>query len=79
LVEGEKPHPANYRGCKNAKEELMKKKSQRVPKAPTGRVFGSARTTPGIYFAAAIRGSGDQQQQPQASQVPVAPPATTAK
>jgi hypothetical protein len=26
LVEGEKPHPANYRGCRHAKEEMQKKK-----------------------------------------------------
>jgi hypothetical protein len=35
--------------------------------------------TPGVSFAAALRGSGDQQQQPQASQVPVSPPPTPAK
>jgi hypothetical protein len=42
-------------------------------------VFSSARTTPGISFAAALRGSGEQQQQPQANQVPVATPPTKAK
>jgi hypothetical protein len=78
-VKGEKPHPANYRGCKHAKEELLKKKSQRAPKTTTGRVFSSARTTPGISFAAALRSSGDQQQQPQANQVPVATPPTKVK
>jgi hypothetical protein len=79
LAEGEKPHPANYGGCRHAKEELQKK-SQRPPKTTMGRVFSSARTTPGVSFAAALRGSGDQQQQQiQTSQVPVPPPPTTAK
>jgi hypothetical protein len=36
LAKGEKPHPANYRGCRHAKEELQKKKSQRAPKTTTG-------------------------------------------
>jgi hypothetical protein len=67
LAEGEKPHPANYRGCRLAKEELQKK-SQRTPKATKGRVFSSSYTTPGVSFAAARRGS-TQQQQPQALQV----------
>jgi hypothetical protein len=79
LVEGENPHPASYRGCKHVKEELLKKKSQRAPKATTGRVFSSARTNPGVSFAAALQGSGDQQQQPQANQVPVATSHTKVK
>jgi hypothetical protein len=54
LAEGEKPHPANYQGCRLAKEELQKKKSQRMPKATTGRVFSSSHTTPGVSFAAAL-------------------------
>jgi hypothetical protein len=78
LADGENPHPANYRGCSHAKEELQKKKLQRAPKTTTGRVFSSVRTTLGVSFAAALRGSGDQyQSQPQKSQVPVAPPPTT--
>jgi hypothetical protein len=36
-------------------------------------VFSSARTTPGVSFATALRGSGDQQQ-PQANQFPLASP-----
>jgi hypothetical protein len=39
-------------------------------------VFSSIRTTPGISFAAALRGSAEQQQQPQA-QVPVTSSTTT--
>jgi hypothetical protein len=51
------------------KEELQKKKSQRTPKTTTRRVFSNL-TTPGVSFAAALRGSTTQQQQPQARQVP---------
>jgi hypothetical protein len=77
LAEGEK---TNYWGCSHAKEELQKKKLQKAPKTTTVRVFSSVRTTPGLSFAAALRGSGDQQQpQPQTTQVPVAPPPTTAR
>jgi hypothetical protein len=57
LAEGEKVHPANYRGCRHAKEELQKRKSQRTPKTTTGRVFSSNLTTPSVSFAAALRGS----------------------
>jgi hypothetical protein len=32
LAEGEKPHPAHYRSCRHAKEEMQKKKSQRTPR-----------------------------------------------
>jgi PAX-interacting protein 1 len=53
LAEGEKPHPANYWGCRHAKEELLKK-SQKAPKTTTGRVFSSAHTISGISFAAAL-------------------------
>jgi hypothetical protein len=42
LAEGEKPHPANYRGCRLAKEELQKRKSHRTPTAATGRAFSQA-------------------------------------
>jgi hypothetical protein len=56
------PHPANYRGCKHAKAETQKKKTHRTPKATTGRVFPSNRTTRGVAFAAALRGSTEQQQ-----------------
>jgi hypothetical protein len=40
-------------------------------------VFSSNRTTPGVSFAAALRGSAEQQQQPQANQDPVTSPTTT--
>jgi hypothetical protein len=34
LAEGEKAHPANYRGCRHAKEELQKKKPQEKIQKP---------------------------------------------
>ncbi|XP_023714241.1 uncharacterized protein LOC111868088 [Cryptotermes secundus] len=78
LAEGEKPHPANYRGCNHAKEVQQRRKAQRTSKS-TGRVFSSATVTPGVSFAAALRGSAaEQNQRPQGSHVPVAP-ATTKK
>jgi hypothetical protein len=82
LAEGEKPHPANYRGCKHAREELQRRKAQRAPKTTTGRVFSSNRTTAGVSFAAALRGGAaqrDQQSQSQARQPPVADPPAGAK
>jgi hypothetical protein len=42
-------------------------------------LFSSKIITPGVSFVAAFRGSGDQQQQSQISQVPVAPPRTAVK
>jgi hypothetical protein len=69
------PHPANYRGCRYAKE-MQKKKSQKTPWTTTGRVFSSNFTTPGMSFAAALQGSTEEQQQPQTHQVELAGPAT---
>jgi hypothetical protein len=40
-AEGETAHPANYRGCRHAKEEMQKKKLQGKPKNTTGSVFSS--------------------------------------
>jgi hypothetical protein len=57
LAGGEKVHPANYHGCRHAKEQLQKRKSQRTPKTTTGRVFSSNLTTPGVSFVAALQGS----------------------
>jgi hypothetical protein len=80
LAEEEKAHPANYRGCKHAKEELQRRKAQRTPKITTGRVFSSKRTTPGVSFAAALGGSAEQQQQElHAKHVPVTSPTTVIK
>jgi hypothetical protein len=55
---------------------MQKKKLQRTPRATTGRVFSSGLTTPGVSFAAALRGRTEEQQQPQTHQVAVAGSAT---
>jgi hypothetical protein len=60
LAEGEKEHPANYRGCRNAKEEMRKKKPQGTPKPTTGRVFTTKFINPSVSFAAALRGHKEQ-------------------
>jgi hypothetical protein len=73
-VEGEKPHPANYRGCRHAKEELQKKKLQRPPKPTTGKVFSSKTVTPGVSFAAAFRDGASQEQRPLPRHLPVTVP-----
>jgi hypothetical protein len=58
--EGERAYPANYRGCRHAKEEMLKKKPQGIPKSTTGRVFSSTLIKPHLSFAAALRGKADQ-------------------
>jgi hypothetical protein len=78
LAQGVKAHPANYRGCRHAKEQLQKRKSQRTPKTTTKRVFSNLKTI-GASFAAALRGSAQKQQRPQALQVPVASPPVAKK
>jgi hypothetical protein len=60
LAEGEKAHPANYRSCKHAKEEMRKKKPQGTPKPTTGRVFTTKLINPSVSFAAALRGHTEQ-------------------
>jgi hypothetical protein len=72
LAEGENPHSGNFRGCRQAKEEWQRKKSQKSPKTTTGRVFSSTPTTPGLNFAAGIRGRREQNQRTQATQVAAA-------
>jgi hypothetical protein len=63
LKDGERPHPSTYRGCSHAKEELLRRRTQRPSnKGPAGRLFTSAYVVPGQSFAAALR--GDSQQQP---------------
>jgi hypothetical protein len=64
LAEGENPHPASYRGCRHAKDEMQKKKHQRTPRTTTGRLISSKLTTPVMSFAAALRGKTEEQQQP---------------
>jgi hypothetical protein len=53
---------------------MQKKKVQRTPKNTTGRLISYKLTTPGMSFAAALRGKTEEQQQPQTHQV--AGPAT---
>jgi hypothetical protein len=48
---------------------MQKKKVQRTPKTTTGRLISSKLTTPGMSFAAALRGKTEEQQQPQTHQV----------
>jgi hypothetical protein len=61
LADGEKAHPAIYRGCKHAKEEMRKKKPQGTPKTTSGRVFSSNPVKPNLSFAAALRGQAEIQ------------------
>jgi hypothetical protein len=70
LAEGEKAHPANYRGCRHVKEQLQKRKSQKTPKTTTA---------PDIFFAAALRGSTAQEQRSQAFHIPMADPSSAEK
>jgi hypothetical protein len=51
-------------------KEMQKNKSQMTPKTTTGRLISSKLTTPGMSFAAALRGEAEGQQQPQTHQVP---------
>jgi hypothetical protein len=78
LLEEEKPHPANYRGCRHVREKLQKRKSQKTPRTTTGRLFSYNTITPGVSFAAALRGGSAQKEQPQATKLPVVTPPTEA-
>jgi hypothetical protein len=76
LAEGEKSDPSNYRGCRHAKEEMLRRKAERTPKTTTGRVFPTKLATPGVSFAAAFRGRTVDQQKPPAHLVTKAAPGT---
>jgi hypothetical protein len=78
LKEGENPHPANNLGCRHAKEELQKRNYQKTHKTTTGRVFSNL-ITPGVFFAAALRGSTPEDQRPQTCQIPAAVPPAAKK
>jgi hypothetical protein len=67
LTEGDKSHPASYRGCSHAKGELQRRRAQRAPKGPTGRTFFSKFTSPQQSYAAALH-QDTQHQQPQTTQ-----------
>jgi hypothetical protein len=76
LVNEEEPHPSNYRGCRHAKEEKQKRKSQRAPKSTRERAFSFNHTTPVLSFAAALRSNTEQNQEPQPPLVTQAYPTT---
>jgi hypothetical protein len=78
LAEGERAYPANYRGCKHAKEE-MRKKSQGTPKTTSERVFSSNIVKPHLSFAAALRGQGNHQPHEEALANTSNPEATATK
>jgi hypothetical protein len=46
LVEGEKPHPGSYRGCRHEKGKLQRRIAQRAPKGSSGKTFFSKFTSP---------------------------------
>jgi hypothetical protein len=70
--------PSNYSGCKRAKEELQKRKSQKSQtKEPIGRVFSSRLATHTVSFAEAVKGK--QRKQPQQNQTPKATTGGTEK
>jgi hypothetical protein len=53
---------------------MLRRMAQRTPKTTTGRVFPAKLATPGVSFAAALRGKAEEQQQPAAQQRVVAAP-----
>jgi hypothetical protein len=71
LADGEKPHPSNYWGCSHAREEIRRRRSQKVEKTTSGRVFSSSYTTPRLAFAAALSKQPEKSQQSQTYQVAV--------
>jgi hypothetical protein len=63
LKDGESPHPTNYRGCSYAKEELQRRKNQRISnQGSSGTSFFSKYTTPERSFASALRSSVESKQ-----------------
>jgi hypothetical protein len=74
LIDGEKHHPSNYRGCSLDREEIRKRKTHRTPKVTTGKVFTTNYVTSGLSFAAALRRNAGHQRQPIPSQVPATSP-----
>jgi hypothetical protein len=64
LAVGERPHPANYRGCKLAKEEMLRRKNpQTAPTNTTGRNFTPKYTNPTTTYTAALMNKQQQQVQ----------------
>jgi hypothetical protein len=57
LVDGEEPLPSNDRGCRQAKEDVRKRKFQKAPKMTTVRVLFSSHTAPGLSFTMVLYSS----------------------
>jgi hypothetical protein len=70
LAIGEKAHPTNYRGCRYAKEEMQKRKSQRTPK---GIILKSRH--PRCVLRCGATGQHRATHRPQTCQVAMAGPA----
>jgi hypothetical protein len=63
LKDGELSHPTNYRSCSYAKEELQRRKNQRISnQGSSGRTLFSKYTTPERSFASALRSSVESKQ-----------------
>jgi hypothetical protein len=56
LADEEEPHPSNYEDCRNVKQVMRKRKSQRALKTITGR-----HTTPGLSFVVVLCSNTQQQ------------------
>jgi hypothetical protein len=59
LAEGDAAHPANYRGCRHAKEEMRKGRAQGTPNNTKEMVFSSKLVKSNLSFATAVRGQTD--------------------
>jgi hypothetical protein len=56
LKDDDSPHPANYRGCSHAKEELQRRENQSTTnQESSGRFFFSKYTTPERSFPSVLR------------------------
>jgi hypothetical protein len=63
LKDEESSRPTNYRGRSYAKEELQRRKNQRISnQGSSGRAFFSKCTTPERSFASALRSSVESKQ-----------------
>jgi hypothetical protein len=62
LKDGESSRPTNYRGCSYAKEELQRRKNQRMSnQVSSGRTFYKYTTTE-RFFLYALRSSRESKQ-----------------
>jgi hypothetical protein len=63
LIEGETAHPSKHRGCRYAKEEIQKRKTQKIPKNANERMFSNF-ITPALPFATVLPGNSVQKKNP---------------